>query len=194
MAGGVAAGPGRLGGDAGRGRRGAAPGAGRGRGTRVSSNVKRPRFAVFRWGPTRLIIAGTVVTTWALNTETATTYVEQPPSHVDCGDSTVRHLTAPAIPTTALSARYSNGRDFASNPSHVPNTTLLRAPAPPLRLVPPARPPPSNAPNTTRPHPHPSVRRARQPVAQHDAPAQHDAQSAAPASTYFLVPIESSRR
>lgn len=109
---------------------------GPGRGTRVSSNVLG---SPFRWGPTRLIIAGTVVTTWALNTETATTYVEQPPFHVDCGDSTVRHSRPPRYPRrrSQLDTRMV---DFASNPSHVPNTTLLRAPAPPPRSAAPPRP------------------------------------------------------
>ena len=63
-------------------------------------------------------------------------------------------------------------------PSHVPNTTHM-----PSTTLSPTRPPARTSwsrskPNTTRP-----ARRA-----------QHDAQSAAPASTYFLVPIESSRR
>ena len=137
-------------------------------------------------------IAGTVVATWALNTETATTSRCCEPTSISWTDSTVRHhLRPPRYPRRRSQL---NARMVACNPSHVPNTTLLQAHAQPLLPVPSARPPPSNMPNTTLPHPHPSARRARQPVAQHDAPAQHDAQSAATASTYFLVPIESSRR
>ena len=140
---------------------------------------------------------------------TATTYVERVPGVHLMGDSIpYGTLRPPRYPrrrsqfvdmlewsTSLATRRMCPSRrpmvDFA-NVAYAQHDAFAspRSVAPP---VPPARSPPSNAPNTTRPHPHPSVRRARQPVAQHDAP-QHGAQSAAPASTYFLVPIESSRR